>query len=47
MSRSPTAVLKVKGVVEEVLIKRCRQIIGQPDFVRGLTNFYWWSELGA
>ena len=25
--------------VEEVLIKRCRQIIDQPDFVRGLTNF--------
>ena len=33
--------------VEEVLIKRCRQIIDQPDFVRGLTNFSWWSELGA
>jgi transposase len=33
--------------VEEVLIKRCRQIIDQPDFVRGLTNFSWWSELAA
>jgi transposase len=33
--------------VEEVLIKRCRQILDQPDFVRGLTNFSWWSELVA
>ena len=33
--------------VEEVLIQRCRQIIDQPDFVRGLTNFSWWSELAA
>lgn len=33
--------------VEEVLIKRCRQIIDHPDFVRGLTNFSWWSELAA
>lgn len=33
--------------VEEVLFQRCRQILARPDFVRGLTNFYWWSELGA
>ncbi len=33
--------------VEEVLIQRCCQIIDQPDFVRGLTNFYWWSQLAA
>ncbi len=33
--------------VEERLIKRCCQIIDQPDFVRGLTNFYWWSQLAA
>lgn len=33
--------------VEEVLIERCRQIIDQPDFVRGLTNFSWWSQLRA
>ncbi|MEO1560061.1 MAG: IS630 family transposase, partial [Cyanobacteria bacterium J06632_19] len=31
--------------VEEVLIERCRQIIDRPDFVRNLTNFYWWSQL--
>jgi transposase len=33
--------------VEEILIQRCRQIIDQPDFVHGLTNFHWWSELAA
>jgi transposase len=33
--------------VEEVLIKRCRQIIDPPEVVRGLTNFFWGSELGA
>ncbi len=33
--------------VEEALIKRCRRIIDQPDFVRGLTNFSWWYELAA
>ena len=47
MNRSQTAVLKVSTIRAEVLIKRCRQIIDQPDFVRGLTNFYWWSELAA
>lgn len=31
--------------VEEILIQRCRQIIDQPDFVHGLTNFHWWPEL--
>lgn len=33
--------------LEEVLFQRCRQILERVDFVRGLTNFYWWSELGA
>lgn len=33
--------------VEEVLFQRCRQILARPNFVGGLTNFYWWSELGA
>lgn len=33
--------------VEEILIQRCRQIIDQPDFVHGLTNFHWWSELAV
>ena len=33
--------------VEEVLFQRCRQILDRPDFVRGLTNFYWWSEMTA
>lgn len=33
--------------VEEALIKRCCQIIDQPNFVRGLTNFYWCSQLAA
>ncbi len=33
--------------VEEILIQRCRQIIDQPDFVHGLTNFDWWSEIAA
>ena len=47
MNRLLIEVLKVLGVVEEVLIKRCRQIIHHPDFVHGLTNFHWWSELGV
>ncbi len=33
--------------MEEALFQRCRQILHRVDFVRGLTNFYWWSELGA
>ena len=33
--------------VEELLIRRCRQLINQPDFVSGFTNFFWWSKLGA
>ena len=33
--------------VEEILVKRCRQIINQPDFIRGLTNFSWWPETAA
>lgn len=33
--------------VEEILIQRCRQIIDQPDFVHGLTNFHWWSKFAA
>jgi hypothetical protein len=46
MSRLLIGVLTVKGEVQDVLIKRCRQIIDQPDFIRGLTNFYWWPQLG-
>jgi transposase len=33
--------------VEEILSQRCRQIIDQPDFVHGLTNFHWWPEVVA
>jgi hypothetical protein len=33
--------------VEEVLFQRFRQILNHPDFVRGLTNFYWWSDMTA
>ena len=33
--------------VEEALFQRCRQIIDRCDFIRGLTNFYWWSEFTA
>jgi transposase len=33
--------------VEEALFERCRQIIDRPDLIRGLTNFYWWSEFAA
>lgn len=31
--------------LEEVLVECCRQLLSRPDFIRGLTNFYWWSEL--
>jgi hypothetical protein len=33
--------------VEEALFQRCRQILDLPDFIPGLTNFYWWSEFAA
>ena len=33
--------------VEGILIQRCRQIIDQPDFVHGLTNFHWWPTVTA
>lgn len=33
--------------VEETLAHRCRALIDKPEFVRGLTNFYWWADAVA
>jgi hypothetical protein len=33
--------------VEEALFQRCRQILELPDFIRGLTHFYWWPEFAS
>ena len=33
--------------VEDRLAHRCRALIDQPSFVRGLTNFYWWPDAVA
>lgn len=33
--------------LEDQLARRCRVLIDRPDFVRGLTNFYWWADAVA
>lgn len=33
--------------LEDVLAQRCRDLTDKPDFVRGLTNFYWWQNAVA
>ncbi len=49
LTNEPIANLSFESLdeVEEALVQRCCQILKQPDFIRGLTNFYWWFELGA
>ena len=33
--------------LEDTLAHRCRGLIDRPSLVRGLTNFYWWSNAVA
>lgn len=33
--------------LEQVLFDRCRVLLKQRDFIRGLTHFHWWQETGA
>ena len=33
--------------VEETLAHRCLALIDKPEFVQGLTNFYWWADAVA
>ncbi|MEM6503677.1 MAG: transposase [Cyanobacteria bacterium P01_C01_bin.89] len=30
--------------LEEVTVHRCRALLEQPDFVKGLTGFHWWLD---
>lgn len=33
--------------LEQTLFERCRFLLKQQDFIRGLTDFYWWHEVGV
>ncbi|CAA9372590.1 hypothetical protein AVDCRST_MAG94-4271 [uncultured Leptolyngbya sp.] len=33
--------------LEQVLFDRCRVLLKQRDFIRGLTHFHWWQDMGA
>jgi transposase len=33
--------------LEQVLYDRCRVLLKQQDFIRGLTQFHWWQTAGA
>ncbi len=33
--------------LEEVVARRCQALLKQHELIRGLTNFYWWSQAGA
>jgi transposase len=33
--------------LEQVLYDRCRVLLKQPDFIRGLSQFHWWQTAGA
>lgn len=33
--------------LEATLYARCQTLLRQQDFIRGLTNFYWWQEIGV
>jgi transposase len=30
--------------LEQKLVKRCKEILAQPETVTGLTNFHWWPN---
>ncbi len=33
--------------IEEALVKRCLQLLDQPDLIRDLTNYHWWPQEAA
>ncbi len=32
------------GELEEALVKRCVQLLEQPEIIRDLTNYHWWPR---
>jgi hypothetical protein len=33
--------------LEDVLFHRCQSLLQQQDLIQGLTNFHWWTKIGA